>query len=131
MSDTPPLTRMHRPPLAEGVSPAEVIRMAERDGCGCGCGCPPFVLRCAHWEGRILVLGETGYHGLPACTLEPSGNFGVWVGERFIAHNCGQPGHVALPVISDWGHGFPYHRLNAAEAEFSRRERQMLEREDA
>ena len=30
-------------------------RRAERDGCGC----PPAALRCAHWEGRVVVLLDT------------------------------------------------------------------------
>ena len=39
--------------MTEGASTVEgIARIAERDGCDC----PPWILRCAHWGGRILIL---------------------------------------------------------------------------
>jgi hypothetical protein len=94
-----------------------------------GCGCPPWVIRCAHWDGQILVLGETALHHPIRCNLEPSGHFGVFIGERFQPHDCGRSGHMLLPPTSSWGTGFPFRSLPAAEGEFHRREMALLGRE--
>lgn len=95
-------------------------RLAQRE-----CGCPPWVLRCVHFEGQILVLGETGRHAPGGCYLKRTGEFGVWIGERFVAHNCGARGHLLLPVTSDWGMGFPYRSQSTANAEFDRRAEEL------
>lgn len=92
----------------------------ERDGCAC----PPWVVRCAHWDGRVLVLAPLTMHPGHQ-VLSP---WAVWSGTEWFKHGLGCTECIGLfgeGATSQWA------SLPAAEAEFSRREAELLRREDA
>ncbi len=84
--------------------------------------CPPWVVRCAHWEGRIVVMAHP-------VLLHPSheiyATYGVWTGEDYALHESCPDQY--LEVI-DW----PSLHTNSeqeAHAEFDRCEALLLGRE--
>lgn len=98
------------------------MRSAERDGCGC----PAQVIRCAHWEGWILWLSPNGTHSYSGAHSGPIyGRYTVWAGRVPLEPlPCNVPGHLALSIE---GEGFDTDDLPAADAEFDRREAELLE----
>ena len=116
---------------------AEPLR-PERDGCGC----PPWVLRCAHWEGKVLMfidrvpaLAERGLNVVGPCPgcgrpLEESDprlfavlGPGVQVPEQ---STC----VCRVPLATTWSMADYFVEEVAAHAEFERRERILLGREE-
>lgn len=92
---------------------------ADRDGCGC----PPWVLRCAHWEGQILVMGPPPFdHN--CCGRLTSAAFILGVGTKYVPCSCAGCG---FPLL-DGGPAEEFRDLPAAEAEFARREAVLLGR---
>lgn len=97
---------------------------AERDGCGC----PPWVLRCAHWEGRILVLADKRIsRSLHVCGMTFAGEEDFSVANRKPEH--WHPALCGCPLIHGYAIGTPFPNLPAAEAEFERRQLVLLGRE--
>ena len=109
---------------------AAIAHIAERDGCGC----PPWILRCAHWGGRILILIDND-------AVDPSGegcsnprHDPTYSGQRYgvgdIAEwgtipGCGHLGWRCEPTEQFSSSA----SLSDAEAAFYRREAELLERE--
>ena len=111
-------------PTTPDTQAQEPRARAERDGCGC----PAWVLRCLHWEGRILVLVDRKL--VLSCSLagNPQAGFACWDLAHFASKQrcCGR--HYALLDRRNFkAYGID---LPAAEAEFARRERQLLGRSD-
>lgn len=95
----------------------QLAARAERDGCGC----PPWVLRCVHFAGRILWLGDL----LPCkiCSTAPR-HFCVHEGDEL--ERCADCSDIRL-----WGahRAFRTASLPEAEAEFWRRDAELRGRE--
>jgi hypothetical protein len=97
------------------LSPSAHPSLAQRDGCGC----PPWVLRCVHWDGQILHLVDLSKHQ-QLCKGRKAPHGTSWsVGQGPLAH---APGHI----VEGGRKGFLSNDLPAAEAEFFRRERELL-----
>jgi hypothetical protein len=104
------------------ASPSPNDPRAERE-----CGCPPWVIRCAHWDGQVLVLSDEAGHqtGCGFC----DGNTGPQVFQmREPWSTCP---YCAGPAIYPWQVQFASCQddLPAAEAEFHHREAALLGRE--
>jgi hypothetical protein len=92
------------------------------------CDCPPWVLRCVHWEGQVLWLASLRHQDYPKAHRHQTAEcFRVAVGQ-LAEPSCGcSPPHVFLehrgkaPSRTDL---YP-----AAEAEFARRNAELLGRE--
>ena len=89
------------------------------------CGCPEWVVRCAHWDGQVLVLDETSekqpgprkHAGFRTATF--------LVGTHPERHKCDCCGTgVFMPSESQVF--FETDDLPAAEAEFHRREQELV-----
>jgi hypothetical protein len=83
------------------------------------CGCPSWVVRCAHWDGKILILidGETG-----CCNKRHSG---VVLWDRPIPPSrlgCWQCEHKRGRTLT----GGAIDARGAALAEFHRREQELI-----
>ena len=108
-------------PHADAVAPTIpfALERAQRDGCGC----PEWVVRCAHFEGRIVFFakrletkhtcGRIQFRSEPYCVGTDSG----WI-------PCE---HVACPDVMGCDADFSlFPNLPAAEAEFHRREQELI-----
>ena len=113
-------------PSSNLPTPEGIHRSVERDGCGC----PPWVIRCVHWEGQILLLqdGSTA-EASPCCNgvrPAPVWWIGAIAGDWSACEVCGDASYFArqkvfaLPAFIDF---------DAALAEFRRREALLLGRE--
>jgi len=87
------------------------------------CACPEWVIKCAHWEGRVLALSDLkhglvfAHHGTPPAN--PTTTFSIREGGEFFLCDChGTPGRSAIEAGPQ--HGFPDEE--SALAEFTRRE---------
>lgn len=97
---------------------------AQRDGCGC----PDFVLRCGHWDGQVLrLVGNSAAKLLhdPRCRCQLFGpNYTVADGGQLGPAMCG----CDMENFWNASGGTRFDTLPAAEAEFARRERELLGR---
>ena len=92
--------------------------------------CPPWVVRCAHWGGRVLVLGDAtllravpGYH-----FLKSPARYGVLSTSGFAACSCSEEHIVSLEDPIQTGCRY-FKALRGALAEFQRRESLLLAQE--
>ena len=109
-----------RQPLAEPRAPRRGA--AEVRECTV---CPPWVLRCAHWDGQVLIIAHEA--GVPEhCGItDVIAPYCVVVVAGFELCVCGTV--LVLKEIGAWN-GFDTDSLPAAEAEFRAREAQLLGR---
>lgn len=94
--------------------------------------CPPWVLRCAHWCGRLIVLTPTRLpveeHRDPWClrnTCEHPFHVNEAPDRRVPCATCGVPNRLLIESYTC------HDNIPAAEAEFHRRELALLGREEA
>lgn len=119
---------VHNPIKSPDLTP-----VGERDGCGC----PPHVLRCAHWDGQILILVDTDSPGAAYFPHTCHGGASPWDRQGYSIHRGPQfvkcqrsddcPA-LCLQCERQVCLGFG-DDLAAAEAEFHRRELELLGRE--
>ena len=103
------------------ISPSPRTPLASRDGCNC----PAAAIRCVHWEGRVLTLVRASaldtQHAHYTVFRKP---YAVTIGCPFILCHC----HDQL--VRFWSEpSRQFSDLPSAEAEFHRREAEMLGRE--
>jgi hypothetical protein len=95
---------------------------AERDGCTC----PPWVLRCAHWEGVTLVMSGENSPNHHACARQRStSNWRVVTVTKFAAAPCG----CDLLTAHEWRTKAEFPNRDAADDEFDCRVAALLGRE--
>lgn len=90
-------------------------RLGGRDGCGC----PPWVLRCAHWDQSVLVIVSDSLFVTRRCDhghMREGKEYGVGMLAPTRSGSCWK--------ITG---GTDYDDLPSAEAEFFRREAEMLQ----
>ena len=98
-----------------------------RPATGRECDCPPWVLRCAHWEGKVLVLATEESHVLRSTCFIPQHRFGIAVGKEGGYYRCRCGGiRLTLFIEPTW-----CSDLMQGRAEFSRQEAILLGHEDA
>ncbi len=86
--------------------------------------CPPWVLRCAHWEGQTLWLFDG--------TQFPYSDSHFRVGLLTVLGTLGECSHCSRhPILRDPSHRESHHDLPAAEAEFTKREEEWKRSRDA
>ena len=89
--------------------------------------CPAWVVRCAHWEGKVLVIARSirrGGRRFPLSGLHPKVRFDYSVvSGMFEDCVCCGTEKALFPVDQ----AFDTDDLPAAEAEFARREAALLE----
>lgn len=96
--------------------------MTDRDERECPI-CPPWVRRCGHWDGRVLVLGPLTRH--PSHLIVSP--WAIWSGTEWFKHN---PPCVGCVGLIGKGETVECSNLPAAEAEFAKREAILLGREN-
>ncbi len=93
------------------------------------CGCPPWVVRCAHFDGQMLCLfvAKRVPEGCRRCNSEPVSQYATasYEGSWGPCLSCGEPAVFAHQLI-DAGQS---DTLDAARDEFRRREAELLGRE--
>lgn len=117
------------PAQADGT--AETATDRRNGSGGRECSCPEWVLKCAHWDGQLLIIADYVQPCRHICSRSapqlPRYRTGLLVGFRPCeVKDCPEvmgEGDEAWSIQTD--------DLPAAEAEFSRREALMLGREDA
>lgn len=92
--------------------------------------CPLGVLQCAHYDGKVVWLGDRSQATKTSHIGGPESD------KRYVATGPNKPmqcscpvDHIVLP-FSERALGYNTDSLPAAEAEFSRRERELLGRSD-
>lgn len=115
---------------AAGLGAAELERaVAARVGQHPGkeCGCPPWVVRCAHFDGKTLWLVDSDL--FPAELLDDGSHIKTpyrYAAVSGVIHNCACERHVKVTVRH-----LDSDSLTHAQAEFARREAALLEPRDA
>ena len=118
--------------MTEGASTAEATaHIAARDGCAC----PPWIVRCAHWGGRILIFIDNeavptryAHCSNPSHDLTYSGQpYGVGSILKWVTiPGCGCLGWPSASLQQFYSGRGPA----AAVAEFYRQEAKLLGRSD-
>lgn len=104
-------------------------RLAERDGCGC----PPWVVRCVHFSGMLLAITDASKDDdskrCDFCLGPASVGFGVYVlsAPPVSCPSCGLESAWYLEPYEVFARR--YAQFEEAEAEFYRREADLLGRE--
>lgn len=88
------------------------------------CGCPPWATQCVHWEEQTLFLADVREHQQLHGHAVGVPRFAVGIG-TLVDCTCGKGDNIRI-THSDVGR---YDTLDAARAEFRRREAELLGRE--